>query len=736
MSENRSDEPIQAMDEGFNIEKYWRIIKPRIHFVVIITLFMVAAAYIRVTTKTPIYAASGLLMIEPESLNVIMFDSRPTFYGYRDEYFNTQIKILQSRSLAKLVAEEFNAGPVGNAVNKAKGFSLEGPIVTPLEYTRLVKVGYQSTDARAAAELVNLLFKKFIEFNLDIKSQSSRDAADYITRQIDKLQLNLTQKEEEMQDYGKRKDLFYVSREDSTVVEKFSDLNKAYTDAQINRINKEAVYEELKRTAFENFPEVKKSQLIGTLKSNFSALEVEYTKKSQIFKSSYPEMTQLKSQMENLQQRINAEVKDTAEKSLKEAGSDYQSAKTKEESLLGLLNQQKGIMVSSNSDAIYYKTLGIEVENMRSLLNYLTRKQKESVLSSRLDGIQTSNIKVIDKAEIPVKPLDPGKKKIILAALILGLCLGFGSIFFVDYLDRTIKTTEEVKSILKVPALGIIPATNSKVARAYYTSHYGYSYGRSGNKPKGQDEAQQSKKDIELINFLEPSSPFAENYRTIRTSILLSVPRHPPKIISISSALPAEGKTATTINLAISFSQLGKKVLIIDGDMRKPRMHQIFKIKNNTGLSTYLVGRANLSDILQKTPVNGLFVVPSGPLPPNPTELLNSEVMRTVMEKLLAKVDFIFIDTPPLIGIVDPILIGKHSDGMLLVTWAGKTNRNTVEKALEELKKFNVRTLGVVLNKAAARRSDYGYNYAYYSYKYRYKEEETAAASPEEKMRI
>lgn len=726
MNNNKDNEPIGVMDEGFNLEKYWKIIKPRLHILIIITLFMVAAAYIKVSTKTPIYASSGLLMIEPESRNIIMFDSRPSFYGYRNEYFNTQIKILQSRSLAKKVMEEFSSTPTGNSVvKKGRKFSIQGPIVTPLEYTRLVQVGYKSTDPRAAAELVNLLFNKFIEFNLDIKSRSSRNTADYIDKQIEKLTQSLTQKEEEQQAYGKRKELFYVSREDSTIVEKFSDLNKAYTDAQINRINKEAVYEELKGTSYENFPEVKKSQLISSLKSNYSTIESEYTKKSQIFKSSYPEMTQLKSQMDSLQQRIEKETRDIAQRTLKEAKSEFQSAKKKEDSLLNLLNQQKGIMVNSNSDAIYYKTLGIEVENMRSLLNYLERKQEESLVSSRLEGMQTSNIKVIDEAEVPASPIASGMRKTLLAALMMGFFSGFGLIFLIDYLDRTIKTPEEVKAILGVPALGVIPATNSKIVNSYYTSHYGYAYGAKKNKKK-QGKKPQQKKNIELINFVEPESPFAENYRTIRTSILLSIPKHPPKIISVSSALPAEGKTATTINLAISFTQLGKKVLIVDGDMRKPRMHKIFKIKNTSGLSSYLVGRAKLTDILQKVHINNLFVLPSGPLPPNPTELIDSEVMTTTLEKLMTRVDFVFIDTPPLIGIVDPILLGKHADGMLLVTWAGKTHRNAVERAIEELNKFSVRTLGVVLNKAASKRSGYGYGYSYYNYnyKYRYRERE------------
>jgi len=718
------------IDDKLQIEKYWKIIKPRLHLVIIIAVLAVAAAFLKVSTQTPIYSASGLLMIEPEYKNIIMFDNNAAFAGYRNEYFNTQIEILQSRSLANMVWTEFNSTIAPSlGIRKEKNFRARGPQITPLEFTQLVQVSYQSSHPRAAAELVNLLFEKFIEFNLDIKTQSSRQAAEYIAKQIKNLQQGLSQKEGEMQEYGKKKELFFISREDSTIVEKFSDLNKAYTDAQIDRINKESVYTELSRTSYDSFPQVKNDQLISSLKSNFSNLESEFQRKSQIFKSSYPEMQKLKSQMDSLQGQITKEIKDLAEKTLREVRSEFQSARNKEDGLSKLLEEQKGAMVSSNADAIYYKTLGIEVNNMRNLLDYLVKKQKESLLSSRLEGIQTSNIKIIDRAEVPHGPINMGKRKLMIMALILGLTFGFGLVFLVDYLDRTFKNTEDVKTTLGIPALGTIPSANAKATLGYYSRYYGEGQKKPGQRQAGKGQKQ---REIEFINFLDPESLFAEHYRSIRTSILLSVPKSPPKIISITSALPSEGKTATTINLAISFSQLRKRVLIIDCDMRKPRIHKIFKIDNSVGLSAFLVGRAKLQDILHKTHIPNLYIVPSGPLPPNPTELIDAEVMPGLLQKLLEKVDFIFIDTPPLVGIVDPILLGKHADGTLLVTWAGKTHRSVVKKAKEELDKFDIRTLGLILNRADSRRGEYGYNYSHYHYySYRYKEEnEPEAGSP------
>jgi capsular exopolysaccharide synthesis family protein len=739
-SSNIESDDILGMDEKFQIEKYWRIIKPRLHILVIITLFVTAAAYIKVSSITPMYEAAGLLMIEPEYKTVLMFDNRPVFSGYRNEYFNTQLHILRNQPLPlqQKVREGFQSwvNIELKGVNSAD-ILIQGPEVEPEEATYLVKVGYRSNHPGAAARLVNLLLDEFIDFKDNLKFKSSQNAYIYISTQIKKLQDRLSRKVNEMNKWSDRKELFYVSKEDSTVVKKFSDLNQAYTEAQIERINKEALYQELNGMSYESLPQVSKSQLVDNLKNTYSGIESQYNRKSQIFKASYPEMVRLKSQMETLQTQIQKEIKDIAQKTLREAKSEFESAKKKETSLLQLLDRQKEVLLSSNADAIRYKSLDIEVQNMRTMLNYLVRKQEESEVSSRVDKMEeTSNIKVLNYAEVPENPVDPGKQRTLMLAVLLGLALGFGVIFLVDYLDQTIKTPEEVKMLLGLPALGIIPSTAAKEVKAYYTSHYSYKYGNPGaQKNRGDNKKKNDPKpqDIELINFLDPESIFVDKYQLIRTSIMLSAPKEPPRSIAFSSALPSEGKTATTINLAVSFSQLGKKTLVIDGDLRKPSIHKIFKVKNTAGLSSYLAGRVELNQVIHKTHIPNLFVVPSGPPPPNPVELLDSEVMAKMLEKLLERIDFIFIDTPPLVGIVDAIVIAKHTQGMILVTWAGKTHRNALKKTKQELDQFNIRTLGVVLNRSNEKRTAYGYYYHNYRYQYKYKYK-TKEPGPEQSM--
>lgn len=733
---------VEEEEEGLQLEEYWEVIKRRKNLLIYFSLSVVVAAMIWAFMKTPVFEAKGTLMIEKDQRNVLMFaDSYALQTGRMDEYLNTQVKILKSRTLAKNVIEDlrlldqggsknkpsFGLGSLLSLFKKKKEKSKEAVMssaisgflgilkVENIRNSRLVEVKYRSTNPELAANVVNTLFENYIGFNLRIKTESTKLASEFLTKQIDDLRKTLSQKERELQDYGKRKELFYLSGKDSTVVEKFADLNKAFTQAQIFRINKESVYRELKGKSFENYPEVRTNQLIQNLKKEYSSVEAEYKRKAQIFKDSYPQMQRLKSQLDSLQQRIDSETRDIGRKALREAEDEYQSAKKKEKSLSDLLGQQKQNVVSTNTSAIYYNSLRIEVDNMRNLLDHLVKKQKESMLSSRLEGLQTSNIKVIDLAEVPISPVFPKKKTIFILALFLGIGGGLGLIFFLDWLDKTVKTPDEVEKLLKLPSLGFIPALGTGNPHSYYAFSY---YSQDSEKKKNPGNEKKIK-EIELANYLEPESMYAENYRNIRTSILLSTPDHPPRIMTVTSAMPQEGKTATVINLAVSFTNLGKKVLVIDGDLRKPRIHKILKIKNTTGLSSLLVGRSSIKDVVLMTEIHNLHIIPSGPVPPNPTELLNAKSMENLLQDVKEHFDFVFIDSPPLVGIMDPVIIGHHSDGVLLITWGGKTHKKLIEKARDELTKYNIRLLGVVLNKVNMKKSGYGY-YSYDNYKYQY----------------
>jgi len=735
---------VDVLDEkplGETIEQYWHIFKRRWPIVVLITLMVVGFRMFQVYRQTPFYVAKGTLMIEKENQNMLSLRYMPSYNDWRNEYLNTQLRILRSRSLGKKVIEELrlletintdgkgeSLGKTSSARSESKSSEnnplagaissfLGGLSIMHIEDTRLVEVSYMSPNPEYAALAINTLFDNFIDFNLRLKSESTKQASDFLFNQIDDLRKSLSQKERELQEYGKRKELFYLSNRDTTVVEKLGDLNKAYTNAQINRVSMESIYRELKGKRFEDYPEVRRNILIQNMKQQYSDMENEYKKKSQIFKESYPEMRRLKTQMDTIGQSSKQETIDSGGKALKEAETNYQTALKQENSLKEMLDQQKSEVVSTKTDAIYYNSLKIEVNNVGALLNHLVKMQKESLLTSRMEGLQTSNIKVIEPAEVPLYPISSSKQRVFLMSLMIGLFLGGGLIFGLDWLDKTLKTPEEVERSLRIPSIGIIPALGSNDKHDYYA----YSYGEK--KPKS---TKKKIKRIELANVVDPESSIAESYRNIRTSILLSTAEGPPKVMNVCSALPREGKTSTIVNLAVSFTNLGKKVLIIDADMRKPSIRKIFHLKNVGGLSSFLVGKTRVEDIFFKTDIKNLYVIPSGPIPPNPAELLDSKKMEVLIEKMKEFFDFVFIDSPPLVGVVDPVIISKHSEGTLLVVWGGKTPKKAVEKAKAELDKYNIKILGVVLNNLNMKKAGgHGYYHYNYNYRYRYQENES-----------
>ena len=745
MGGNPVNEDLLA-EEGINFREIWDLVRRQYKLILSVAGAVLLVALVRVQMQTPLYKAHGTLLIEKEGRGQLNLLNQ--WYAYdndwNNEYLNTQIRVLTSRSLARKVVDELGkftpqAPAAGKPEAKKKEKAeIEDPeaaarvrqsgaisgflgslTVESVENTRLLEVTYTSPDPKIAAFAVNALFDKFVEFNLQMKAESSQQASEFLTTQIDDMRRGLAQKEQELQEYGKRKELYYIRGSDSTVVQKLSDLNGAFTQAQIERVNREASYRELKGKPFDSYSEVRNNALITSLKTEYSAKESEYKRKSQIFQDSYPEMQRLRSQLDGLQKRIGEETNDIARKVLNQAEGEYQAALKKENYLQEMLDQQKGSVVSSNADAIYYNSLKIEVENMRNLLNFLISKQKESMLTSRLEGTETSNIKIVDRARVPQRPFSPNKQRTILMALMLGIGGGIFLIFALNYLDNSVKSPEEVEKALKLPALGFIPAVGAKASQSYYNHYY-------TDRKKQQNE--EKIKAIELVNLKDPESTFAEHYRNIRTSLLLSTPDSPPKVFVATSALPQEGKTATVVNLAVAFAQLNKKVLILDADLRRPRVHKIFRVKNTTGISSFLTGRGRIEETIHRYPAEpNLHVLPSGPIPPNPVELIISKGMRDMMTVLRQHFDFIFIDAPPLMGIQDAILLGEHADGLLLVAWGGKTPRKVVQKARDEIAKFNIKLFGVILNKINMRRLSYAYSSYHYKYGEYHSEEEGRA---------
>jgi succinoglycan biosynthesis transport protein ExoP len=373
--------------------------------------------------------------------------------------------------------------------------------------------------------------------------------------------------------------------------------------------------------------------------------------------------------------------------------SDYESSLRKEALLRQAFQQQKAKALEMKDKGIQYNILKREADTNRELYKGLLMRMKEAGVSA---GITASNIQIVDPAELPTQPYKPNKRQNLLLAAVVGLFLGVGLAFFFEYLDNTIKTPEDLEQWARLPSFGMVPETSTNGGR-----------GRLG---KGVSYP------VELITYGHPKSMLSEAYRSIRTSILLSSPEKPPKMIAVTSPNPGEGKTTTVTNTAIALSQTGAQVLIIDADMRKPRVHKIFNHENGTGLSTFLSGHGDLESIIKKSEVPNLFYIPVGPIPPNPSELLGSNLFKKMLETLEARFDHILVDSPPVLGFADAIVLSSSVNGVILTVLGGKTPRWALQRAKEALQQTNTKILGVVINRVDIRRSDYGYYYHYHSY--------------------
>jgi succinoglycan biosynthesis transport protein ExoP len=745
--------------------EYWRIIQKRKGLLVAFVVVILAFTAVHSFTAIRLYKATATIMIDDPNASILNIQDILNSNGYMRSdylgtYFNTQLKLLTSRSLAERVAKKMNfpARPEFQAISRrrpslflrvkniimlrwlfgggsapdrkerpqyrpspysAYAFTVLGGLsISPVTETRLVDVSYASPHPVLAADVVNTLVDEFIQYSIDTRYEATEQASTFLSEQIANLREDLDKKERDLQKYGEEKNLLMLNKNESSVVNKFAEVSTSLTEAQVDRIRKETLFRELKALNVDALPQFITNPLIQGLKTDYSKIRNDYEEKSKVFKPDYPEMKALKARLDNTKSELDSEIR----KAIDAAEADFRAAQKKEASLTALLNTQRAEVSKSDSNAILYNSLKIEADNMRDLLNNLVSKQKETLVSARLGGLRTSNIKIIDRALVPGAPFTPNSGRNLLMALLVGLIGGLGLIFLAEYLDNTVKGPEDAEKLTGLPSLGIIPFLSKEGAKKRGET-YGSSYGM-------ENETMPEVNNIELINHLYPKFSISEDYRTVRTSILFSHADSQPKTICFTSTQPQEGKTATVANMAVAFAQLEEKVLLIDCDLRKPRLHKVFKVRNLVGLSGFLTGKTGFEDAIQKTDIENIWILPSGPHPPNPAELLNSKRMKDLLALAKERFDVVLIDTPPVLAVIDPVVISSLVDCTVLVIRAGKTTRKPLARAMSELRKAKSEITGVIFNevKLGPQGSGTPY-YHYYQYEYASPADEKTNAS-------
>ncbi len=712
---------VEEEPEGdeLNLRELWQVIVKRRWTIVIFTLIVLAAVVTATYLMTPIYRASLTLQIDREDIKIIQTgEVAPEESGWSSQdYYQTQYELLKSRSLALRVVNqlgladlpppppsplaEFKAWLAGwlpkaseakdTTMQLSESDRLEGAVsgflgglsVEPVRNSRLVKLHYDSPEPQRAAAILNALVKNYINMNMERRFDASTYARNFLQERLQQVKAKLEDSERQLVGFARQEQIISVDDKQNTVSQTLAATNAALAEAEKKRIAAEAGYRQMLGAQGQGLSQILDSKTIQTLKETKAKLEAQYQENLSVYKPAYPTMVQLRGQIGQINTLINQEINNIRAA----VTASYQAARSEEASLRGRVEQLKQDVLSLQDRSIQLNILRREVDTNRELYNGLLQRFKEIGVAA---GIGTNNISVVDEAKVPGWPYKPNLRLNALLALVLGLLGGVGLAFLFEHLDDTFRRPEELEKLLGLPVLGVIPKTRQE---------------RGDSRP------------MALVGHDDPRSAFAEAYRSVRTALQFSTASGVPRLLTVTSAMSGEGKTTTALSLAIQFAQAGKRILLIEADLRKPSLHRVLNLDNQVGLTNYLAGGgAQPVDIAKPTHIPNLFAIPSGPLPPNPAELLSSARMVELLGLAAGKFDQVIVDSPPLLGLADALIIGNLCEGTLLTVEMGSTPRGYALGALKRLRGARVHVLGAILTKLEARAGAYGYYRSYYYY--------------------
>ena len=722
-------------EKEIHLRNYLSVIIKRRYTVYTFFAIVFAATLVMTFSTTPVYTATTKVLIEKNE-RAKMTALNPYYMDYDPDFNETQYQLIKSFSVAQRVvsliaserkiseADKTQGGgpnivtgtlqwfrdlfstvlhiggrtprpmPAGTAGPdeerlKLKAYQMAKEIsssitVTPVKNSKIVNISYMSTDPKLAALIVNTVAKAYMDEVLDIRMGSSQYALKWLTEKAEEERARLQKSEQSLQEYMRDKDIATLENKLTMFPERVAEVASKLAAAESKRKDLETLYAQVKGLAnnpeaVENLPAIKSDPTIQAIRSQILASEqkiMDYQKK---YGEKHPVMVTAMGELTILKEKKLEQVRRVIE-SVK---NEYELARASEENFRRFAGQTKAETLSIGEKFIQYGVLKREVETSRQLFDAIITRIKEQGITQ---DIQTINAWVVEKAEVPKNPTSPNTRKNILLGLIAGLIGGVGLAFFVDYLDNTIKSPEEIESRFGLPVLGMVELLNPE---------------------KGP---------IEEIVRKDPRSHIAENYRVIRTNILLSSAEKHPKNIVLTSTSPQEGKTATAVNLAAILAQSEGPVLIVDADLRRPRIHKIFGIDNKAGLSTYLAGASDIS-FASAGLLPNLSIVPAGPLPPNPSELLGSNRMKELITSLEEKFDFIIWDSPPLFTVAESLVLCKMMNGTIFITRSGKTTYEELGRGLKALSDIGARCLGAIINGLDLKETN-RYYHRYYGYYY------------------
>jgi exopolysaccharide transport family protein len=722
------------------LREYLRVLIKR-KWIVLGTLMLVFGAVLIATLRTtPIYDAVGSIAInKPDPMLQSLRDATNSGADYYDPTdLDTEVRILRSDLLALQVIKQLNLDRLpefgGHGAPSSGSLELttdalepdsiranallgafKGSLRVMLEpNTRVINIHYRSPNKQLAARVVNAMANTYIEQNFKTRFESTMQASDWLSRQLVDLQMKVETSQEKLVKYQKDHQILGIDDKQNITTAKLDELNKELTVAESERMQKESVYRLAEAGDTETAAAVSAgtmqdrssentSALLEKLQEQKGELKLQIAQFSTQFGPAYPKLAQLNNQVQEIDAQIQNEVKKVAGR----LRGDYLASQQRENMLHAALEGQKQQANKLNESAIEYSLLKRDFETNRTLYEGLLQKLKEAGVTA---GLRSNNIRQVDIARTPADPAEPNVPRNLGFAFVLGLTSGIGLAFLLEGVDNTVRTPEQAQAISGLPSLGMIPLGSK--ANAEISSR--------------QLSVAASKEAVELITISRPQSQMSESYRALRTSLLLTSVGAPPKIILITSALPQEGKTTTSINTATVLAQKGTRVLLIDADLRRPSIHKTLGMGPRAGLSNVLTGGTTLQQATARSSsLPNLFVLPAGTPPPNPAELLASAQMFDILAELREQYDHIIVDTPPTLSVTDAVVLSTRADAVVLVIRSGQTTKPALRRARDILAQVNARVAGVLMNAVNLNSPDYYYYYEYQGkYGQRYYDEE------------
>jgi len=735
-------------------QHYWHVILKWKWTAMTFLLTAVTAATIYSFSLTPVFTANGCIWIEGNT-NILPFEDLQSFGAGSN--LQSHARLLQSRTLAADIIEKMklyeNPDFAGKIKKGQRAADPADPIfrevlvqnflanisVSSVGSTQLVDVRFSSRSPKLAADILNALFDGYINMIVSKRYAASEQATEFLNTQIAGLRTEIEEKERELNKYGSEKDILPLTAAEAPTVSRMGEVNSALTRATLDRVNKLSAYNQLKAAPLGEIPSAPDGSLIQRLREQYINLSREYATRLTTVRPEFPAMERLKSEVDAATEALKNETQNL----IRNAYNDYQNALSKEQSLQRLLDIQKNEAYRANSNSVVYNSLRIELDNKKSLLESLSKRQSETDVSSRLKGLEALNVWIVDKADYPLRKAFPNKRKNVLMGFFFGLAGGIGLALGLEFLNQTVKTSKDVTGSIGIPTLGTIPCFEAEAKprgpKAEFVKIVSMMRGKGERteakvsrraekrtalflKPNGADgdsvgnEMRRSK--IELIVAREPLSIQAESYRSIRTTLLVSSPPGRIKTILFTSPLAKEGKSSTVSNMGVTLAEASKRVVIVDSDLRKPKQARIFGVKSGTGpgLSRYLSSHIEPADIVKPTEIPNLQLITSGPIPANPIELLTSEKMDTLIAYLKRSFDFVLFDTPPLLAVSDALAMGPMADAIILVARGGQTPIPALKQTKQKLDAHKLKCLGVILNGVDLVEQDGYYARQYYHY--------------------